>query len=175
MTIHEIALLELFLVGGIGVLLVISALLISFITEKRNRSCTEVTSGTVIKYRYLGDGNISPVVSYRAMGSVYTKRKKFNSIRTVGIKGFPLHIEEDAYEDEKGNLHVKTGPVANMKKLAETLWPMGSSMKVYYNPDNPKVAYVDRPLKNRFVITAFLLTGLFIILLSVVLFYVIQM
>lgn len=46
------------------------------------------------------------------------------------------------HEDEKGWLHVKTGAIANLRQLAEQLWPINSKMAVYYNPNNPKKCYV---------------------------------
>lgn len=89
---------------------------------------------------------MNPIVEYVVDGNRYTAKKKFRGILTKRISGLSVHVASGVYEDEKGWLHIKTGAIANLRELAEQLWPIGSKMTVYYNPDHPKRCYVDRPV-----------------------------
>ena len=77
------------------------------------------------------------------------------------------------YENEK-RLVAKTERIANLRELAEQLWPIGSKMSVYYNPNNPKRCYVDRPVLGSTISAVFIVTGLIILALSVLLFVLIH-
>ena len=108
-------------------------------------------------------------------GNRYTAKKKFRGILTKRISGLSVHVASGVYEDEKGWLHIKTGAIANLRELAEQLWPIGSKMTVYYNPDHPKRCYVDRPVLGSTIAAVFIVTGLIILILSVLLFVLIQL
>lgn len=57
--------------------------------------------------------------------------------------------------------------ITNFRKMAEELWPIGSDMVVYYNPDSPKCAYAEKlPSAMSFVSIMFIGMGIFTILLS---------
>lgn len=88
-----------------------------------------------------------------------------------GLPGIPM--QSTAYEDEKGWLHVKTGPVVDTQNLAEQLWPVGSRMTVYYNPKKPKMNYVDRPITRGFIAVLYVIVGLVIVLIGLVVFFLI--
>ena len=153
---QQIALLELALVGGLGAILFIAGILIKVLTERKNSRCTSKTVGRVIRHSFMGDGRIAPVVEYEAGGARYTCRKRFNGI----IKVHSTRLDEpDAWEDEKGYLHVRTGILSNMRQLAQTLWPVGSEMEVYYDPDDPGKSYVGAPVDNAVLGRVFLITG----------------
>lgn len=62
-----------------------------------------------------------------------------------------------------------------MRKLAETLWPLGSTMNVYYNSDKPKINYVDRPITNNFLFYFFLITGFVCIIISILIFFLMRL
>ena len=91
------------------------------------------------------------------------------------ISGVPVPVKSEVYEDEKGWLHVKTGSIANLRQLAEQLWPINSKMTVYYNPNNPKKCYVDRPISKSFTSMMFIIMGIVTILLSVLVFFLMQL
>ena len=44
-------------------------------------------------------------------------------------------------------------------------------MIVYYNPDNPKIFYVDRPVANSFASMMFIIMGTVVIVISVIVFF----
>ena len=108
-------------------------------------------------------------------GTCYKTKKIFCVIKTTQISGVPVPVKSEVYEDEKGWLHVKTGSIANLRQLAEQLWPINSKMTVYYNPNNPKKCYVDRPISKSFTSMMFIIMGIVTILLSVLVFFLMQL
>lgn len=167
----HIMLIVLLVIGG-GVFL--SGFMIKIITNKRNESCSQKVVGKVVQHKFQGDGRMFPLVEFEVDGRTYLTKKKFNAIKSLNVKGSPILMEADAYEDEKGNLCVKTGPIANYHNLAEKLWPIGKEMTVFYNPQNPEINYVERPIRNSFLTIFLGIFGAFIILLEFVLFFLIS-
>lgn len=170
----SIALLELLSVGGVGLAVAIAGVLIKVIGAKKNAACTMMTKGVVVGHGFAGSGRFYPVVEFEANGERFTTRKKFNGIISVRQTGLPLPLSNDAWEDNKGYLHVQTGAIADMGLLAEKLWPLNSQMSVFYDPRNPKKNYVERPVSNSVTSRIFVLAGIGVILLAVVVFFLMQ-
>ena len=171
----QIACLELITIGSLGIILALSGVIINIVTKKQSKSCTKQTEGIVIKYRFSGEGRMCPIVEYFVDGACYKTRKKFRGVKTKKISGAPLQVQSKAYEDEQGWLHVKFGPIVNLHQLAEQLWPIDSKMTVYYNPNNPKKCYVDRPISESITSMIFILMGIITIILSVLVFFLMQL
>ena len=171
----QIAWLELILVGGLGSILALLGIMITIIAKKQSKQCTKQTEGVVVQYRFSGEGRMNPIVEYFVDGTCYKASKKFRGIMTKQVSGLPVPVESKAYEDEKGYLHVKIGPIANLRQLSEQLWPVGSKMTVYYNPNNPKKCYVDRPVYGSATSVIFIITGLVTVILSLAVFILIQL
>ena len=146
-------------------------ILIRVITIRRNKSCSEQVIGRVIRYEFKGKGRMHPVVEFETGGRTYLTKKKFNLVKSISV-GFLFSTQSNAYEDDNGNLCVKTGPFASLRELAEKLWPIGKEMTVYYNPQNPKINYVERPVTNRFLTIMSGFMGTLIILLALVIYFV---
>ena len=156
MTQQPIAFLELALVAGLGAILFITGILIKVFTDLKNSRCTSKTVGEVIRHSFAGGGRIAPVVEYEAGGKKYTCQKRFNGVK----EGTDTRMDEpDAWEDEKGYLHVRKGIQSDMRQLAQTLWPVGTEMEVYFDPDDPKTGYVGVPGSNTFLYCTFLIAG----------------
>ena len=170
MTQQPIALLELALVGGLGAILFITGILIKVLTDRKNSRCTSKTVGKVIQYSFMGDGRAAPVVEYEAGGEKHICRKSFNGI--IKVHGTRLD-EPEAWEDEKGYLHIQTGIIANMRQLALTLWPIGTEMEVHYDPDGPGNSYVGAPDNNAVLCRVYLFAGAGIAALGVLLYFLI--
>ena len=171
----QIAYLELASVGGLGVLLTVAGIAARILAKRASDSCTARTTGTVVKHRYAGEGRLYPIVQYEVGGKSYQARKKYNGVKLVQVAGLPIPMQPEAHEDEKGWLHVKLGPMANIGDLAEQLWPIGSVLPVHYNPVKPQCSYVDRPVSSNFVCTMFIITGLATIAMAVLVFFLIQL
>lgn len=170
-----IAYLELFVVGGLGVLLVVAGIAAQALAKKANDSCIARTEGVVVRHRYAGEGRLYPVVQYEVDGKIYQTRKKYKGVKLMQVTGLPVPMQPEACEDEKGWLHVRLGPMANMRDLAERLWPIGSSIAVYYNPAKPQRSYVDRPVSSSFAFAMLVVAGLATIAMGILVFFLIQL
>lgn len=171
----QIAYLELAIAGGLGALLVIAGIVARALAKRANDSCTACTAGTVVKHRYAGEGRLYPIVRYEVSGKSYQTQKKYNGVKFVQVTGLPVPMQPEAHEDEKGWLRVKLGPMANVRDLAERLWPIGSGMTVHYDPAKPQRSYVDRPVSSSFACTMFIVAGLATIAMGVLVFFLIQL
>lgn len=83
MTNIQIAWIELFTVGGLGLLIIIIGVIIKLITNNNNLKCTSKTEGVVIKYRFLGEGRMHPVVEFTVNEKKFLTSKKFNCIKQI--------------------------------------------------------------------------------------------
>lgn len=166
-----IAMLELGIISGLGIIFVGVALFIKVTSNNKILRCTELTEGIIIKHRFPGDSRVIPVVEYIVNDKVYHTEKKYNGYKKVR---YPLPMQSDFWEDEKGYLCVKIGLAANIRKIANDMWPIGSTVKVFYSPNNPKNNYVDRPIHNELVRTIFLISGIVLMVLGYVLFMIIK-
>lgn len=171
----QLAWLEVLTVGGPGVIMILSGVISRHYMKKRNNACTEQVDGIVKKHVFPGNGRMYPIVEYCVNGTYYKTEKKFYGFKTVRASGLPVHVQEDAYEDEKGWLCVKMGPIANLRQLAEQLWPIGSKMTVFYDPNKPKKCYVDRPISKNFFTMMITLGGGLLILMSILVFFLMQL
>lgn len=88
---------------------------------RKNKSCTCQTDGVVTRYKFPGRGTMYPLIEYIIDGNIYQTKKQFHGIKVIRISGFPIHVQSKAYEDDKGWLHIKIGPLANLRQLAEQL------------------------------------------------------
>ncbi len=170
------AMVQLLVDGGIGLILIISGILMNMISNKHNKQCTKSVEGKVISYSFTGESRMYPIVEYVLDGITYKTKKKYNGIKSIKASGIPLPVKSNAYEDEKGYLHIKSGAIVNVRQMAEKLWPINSKMIVYYNPDNPKICYVDRPIHNSFASMMFIIImGSVVIVMSIIVFVLMQL
>lgn len=166
--------IQLLVDGGIGLILIISGILMNMISKKHNKQCTKSVEGKVISYSFPGESHMYPIVGYTIDGITYKIKKKYKGIKSIKASGIPIPVKSNAYEDEKGYLHIKSGAISNVRQMAEKLWPINSKMIVYYNPYNPKICYVDRPITNSFVSMMFIIMGSVVIVISIIVFVLMQ-
>ena len=117
-----------------------------------------------------------PVTEYQVGGRSYKAARHFRGY-VVKSRNFGKNIYrgKGAYVSEKDYVHVTLGRITNLRAMAEELWPLGSEMTVYYNPDNPKQAFVERlPVKAAVDGIIFIWTGAGIMLLSVLMTFLIR-
>ena len=171
MSTQTIALMALLILSALGFLLVLIAVIIKTYTKKKNKRCTSETYGKVIKYLFPGDGRIVPVVEFETNQKKYVSKKMINGYIKVRK---PSLSDPYAWEDEKGFLHTTVGPIANVKQAAQELWPIGAEMKVYFDSIDPRINYVERPTENSLAFFIFLITGIALIALGVLMYWLIQ-
>lgn len=167
--------IQLLVDGGIGLVLIISGILMNMISKKHNKQCTKRVEGKVISYSFPGESRMYPIVEYVVDGITYKTKKKYKGFKSIKASGIPLPVKSNAYEDEKGYLHIKSGAIVNVRQMAEKLWPINSKMIVYYNPDNSKICYVDRPIYNSFASKMFIMMGSVVIVISIIVFVLMQL
>ena len=115
--------IQLLVDGGIGLVLIISGILMNMISKKHNKQCTKRVEGKVISYSFPGESRMYPIVEYVVDGITYKTKKKYKGFKSIKASGIPLPVKSNAYEDEKGYLHIKSGAIVNVRQMAEKLWP----------------------------------------------------
>ena len=168
---YFVAILALASLGCFGLVFIVASFAVKIQARRKIEKCTMQTKGTVIKHKFPGDDRMLPVVEFCVEGKHYRTEKKWNSYRQIKV---PLPIQTDVWEDEKGNLCVKSGIYGGIWAFAESMWPIGSTMTVYYFPGNPKINYVDRPINNSFISTVFLISGVALVAIGVIMFFIIK-
>ena len=123
-----------------------------------DKKCTEKTEGKIIRYSmFLYNGISLPVVEYTVAGNQYKvvgPRFLSSLSKTVAT---PLNsvVSEVKLEDfDNGEIpqvlryQVRRNSFISVTKspLMER-FPIGGKVTVYYNPNKPKLSYVERPLK----------------------------
>lgn len=129
----------------IGIMQLILGLILLKIEKDKRKSAVALVKGKVVDY-YFKEDIIAPVVMYEVMGKRYLQKRKFRAI--VSIKNFltikDLEIESHVCLDDDDILHVHGGAVNNYKPYLSRMYPMGSKVNVYYDPNKPKNSYVER-------------------------------
>lgn len=148
MTQDEVAVSMLALIGGMGAAFLIVSLIGRAIIRRKNRRCTASAAGKVVKHCFPGNGRMYPKLEFAVRGQIYVCKKQFNGIIKTSRLISDGHT--GAWEDEKGCLHIVRAPVTNMWALADRLWPIGSTMEVHYDPENPGKNYAGRPITYSF-------------------------
>lgn len=156
--------------GLMGLAFLLVGIVVNIAHKKKIERCTASVEGHVVRHVFRGEkGGMFPRVEYTVDGVTYQQNKRFAWITTtekISIRG-PL--DNDAWEDEKGNLHIRRDMIVSYRDLAQKLWPIGSAMSVWYDPGKPKTSYVERPVRSA-VGFAFLLVGAIGIALGVLMF-----
>lgn len=134
-----------------AIALLIVAYALGWRSMRKPSRCTEKTTGTVIRYSAVQYNYFSlPVVQYAVDGVDYTVvGPKFKA--GVKVKGSVfnrcewrtnLHTREDLPDVIK-SIPVLPGDTAPIVSLYD-LYPVDSTVEVFYDPNKPKVSYVQR-------------------------------
>lgn len=147
--------------------------------SKYKEKCTSKTIGTVIRYSYVQYSGINlPVVKYEVNGITYKVVGPKFKAGIITSSSSPFHKPETEYRtniDKKDNLpevlrlSTKNNSLVHYTKnpLSE-LYPIGSSANVYYNPKNPKMAYVERWIQpSKILYILILIVGLILLAIGV--------
>ena len=80
---------------------------------------------------------------------------------------------QSCYISENDVVHIRGGAALNLRAMAERLYPLGSSIPVWYDPEKPQRAYVEKlPVKGSIVGWVFVWTGLGLAALGILLSFV---
>lgn len=123
-------------------------------------SSTEKIIGKVIGYT-ISRNLHAPKVAYFVDGVRYIQKLKYFT-RGINKKNQIFHYQN---EEELKKEVLRDRIIIYEQSISydfEKLWPVGSTMTVYYNPDNPKISYVERYagafhfFRNGCIISAFI-------------------
>lgn len=173
---ETVALLQLLIDGGIGLILFAIGIFMKVMRDKKAKKCTATVTGHVVKHRFYGKGHAAPIVKYTVKGKNYQVRRKFNGVVSKKIvkPGYYM-AESGASVTERDYLHIPKSAITNLGAMAEELWPIDSEMTVYYNPDKPRKAYAERlPVGASLATIMFVIFGVCIIALAVLMYFVIH-
>lgn len=125
---------------------------ISLVLAVRNfrlpKTATAITQGEVVRY---GMGNYrAPIVRYLVDGKPYYKGLNYSYIVEVST---PFHpIEQSTTQDLLADhLIIRSNSSVSKGLSFQERFPLGSKMKVYYNPKHPNRAFVERYSINKFM------------------------
>ena len=165
---EETTLFVFLIVGGLGAVFTVIGFLIIFLQKRKIHLCQDMTEGKVVDYGYRGNGVIVPVVEYRVFGETYRRKRSF---RGYVMKSWKSQEEPFVKVTKNDYLSIAGGRMG--KRDAMQMWPLESRMPVYYNPFKPQMSFVEKiPEKLSIVGLVFLLTGVFLIIFSLILFYI---
>ncbi len=157
--------------GGIGIIFLMSSMFIANAYKKKIKRCSEKVLGKVINYSFLSEG-FSPIIEYYVDGKVYKKKKRFRGVVTIR-KPHVLNREKSAYVSENDWLHISTGTITNYREIAENLYPLNSELPVFYNPLKPKEAFIERILQKPSICAiVFAGTGAVFVLVGILMYFV---
>lgn len=140
-----------------GILLTIGGSILLFLSFKlyykyliQEKRCTTKTKGIIKKYSVAsyGDAGIHlPIVYYVINGKEYkVKGPEYKLYKTIS-KSSPFSDNSMDYSENNQILTIKRIKHSNitiMKDPIYELYPLHSEIDVYYDPTNPKLAYVLR-------------------------------
>lgn len=126
------------------ILLILGILLIKHDRNKK-KNCTQLTKGIITRYSYRGEGVCLPVVEYKVDGKNYKGVMHY----TYVVESTSVFNGQAKLKSEKDDTALKiSGNSCFMTNPMKQQFPIGSELKVYYNPKIPKQNYVQRFAKS---------------------------
>ena len=133
------------------------------------RGATRKIQGEVVGYSYNGNGGGPPIVAFEVDCKTYRSKLRY---RNDMVTSTSFHKEAVVIGDPLDKtLRIKRNRYVSMNPL-ESHFPIGSSLTVYYNPNNPQQNYVERHAGS-LMPPLFLLAGMILVIVSVGLYVVI--
>ena len=116
-----------------------------FRDKKMVRLAKSSVKGAVVGYSNFQAGN-PPVVEYTVNGTTYSKPLRYFIIKTVSLPWGPISASDNfTREDMLANsLTFYRNSFISFNNLMRTHFPVYSKMTVWYDPEKPNRAYVER-------------------------------
>lgn len=138
----SISQLILLIMGIPGTILVVIGLFLNRRSKRKKERCTVETTGEVIDYSFFSNHGVRvPVVEFEAKGEVHTSKLRYSGVSVIsGSFVNETSIQSDKLDlllKVKQNKHFSRNPMAD-------LFPLGSQLRVFYDPEDPTVSYVER-------------------------------
>ncbi len=150
--------------GSVMFIFLVIAYLLYRRDQKIKNDCTEKTKGKVVQYSW--QSSRAPVVEYVVDGVAYKKALYYSYISHFHTPfSSPKVRAKDNLLDTK--LRLRGNTMVSLYTLMRDHFPIGSEMIVYYNPKQPKLAYVERYAPNYFWKIFLGLCGIFSVIIIV--------
>ena len=116
-----------------------------FRDKKMVRLAKSSVKGTVVGYSNFQAGN-PPIVEYMVNGTTYSKPLRYFIIKTISLPWGPISASDKfTREDMLANsLTFYRNSFISFNNLMRTHFPVYSKMTVWYDPEKPNRAYVER-------------------------------
>lgn len=139
-------------VAAASLILFVIGIIMTVSGKKKIANCTEVTTGTVVKYRFSGGSgavSVAPVAEFTVDGKTYKAYRHYmgvvSSLKKSPADNFTFGSEDTFFISDKDWFHVRLkGGYHNYNEFGKRVWPIGSEVTVLYNKAKPKQAYVDK-------------------------------
>ncbi|MDE1547635.1 DUF3592 domain-containing protein [Jeotgalibaca caeni] len=125
----------------VGVLFIIAGFVLNARGKRKAERCTSRTTGEVFGYDARGNGVFFPRVAFKVRNKEYQTRLHY---RNQVVKSTPAQGEAMIEGDPLSTtIRIKRNSMVSGNPL-ENVFPRGTEMKVYYNPNDPTENYVER-------------------------------
>ena len=106
----------------------------------RKKRSTESIKGRVVGYRYYTDA-IAPIVEYVVNDKSFKRSLEYEWVTTIS---FPWKSSKAISNPDLLAKRLVIYTNSAVPYTAKDFFPLGSTLTVWYNPDNPKESYVER-------------------------------
>ena len=115
-----IAWLMLLVIGGIGMIFLLSGAAVLALEKRKKGRCIAVTEGKIVKYNHRGQVP-QPVVEYQVGGVLFRKTRRFRGVVTIQKSGLLNGFDGEGKVtiDEKDIVHIRRGAFLNWRNLVE--------------------------------------------------------
>ena len=112
-----------------------------YLTElNRKKRSTDSIKGSVVGYRYYTDA-IAPIVEYVVNDKAFKRSLEYEWVTTVSL---PWKSSKATSNPDLLAKRLVLYTNSSVPYAAKDFFPLGSTLTVWYNPDNPKESYVER-------------------------------
>ena len=178
MEIIKMVLGSLLTLGAIVLILVAFKLFYKYMIQEKK--CTAKTKGIIRKYSLMGYGGETvgvhlPIVFYTVNGKEYkVKGPEYKSIITKTVASDLTENNNGYYEknqsliiEKKTKLRSAGGSVVVHRNPIREMYPLNSEIDVYYDPNNPKLAYVLRYCNKKWAFWLTFLTAIVVLIVDI--------
>lgn len=106
----------------------------------RKKRSTESIKGRVVGYRYYTDA-IAPIVEYIVNDKAFKRSLEYEWVTTVSL---PWKSSKATSNPDLLAKRLVLYTNSSVPYTVKDFFPLGSTLTVWYNPDNPKESYVER-------------------------------
>ena len=106
----------------------------------RKKRSTDSIKGSVVGYRYYTDA-IAPIVEYVVNGKAFRRSLEYEWVTTVSL---PWKSSKATSNPDLLAKRLVIYTNSSVPYAAKDFFPLGSTLTVWYNPNNPKESYVER-------------------------------